>query len=122
MFCTTSSTWKFVVVLGLSVAVPELSFSLGADVQIQGCREKNCSYHVCVFLVNKFSTNATSKHQFLSQLAPRVILLHRHISSMVNRLLYVGAVLRARIKTGYAVPGVPLFVHTHVTTHLVGPF
>jgi hypothetical protein len=50
MFCTTSSTWKFVVVLGLSVAVPELSFSLGADVQIQGCRGKKLQLpRLCVF-------------------------------------------------------------------------
>jgi hypothetical protein len=41
-----------------------LSFSLGSKQGIRCCRGKNCSYHVCVFLVYKFSTFATWKHQF----------------------------------------------------------
>jgi hypothetical protein len=63
----------------------KLSFSLGANVQIQRCRKKNCSYHVCVFLVYEFSTNATWKHQFLSRLALRVVSLGTFFL-LVNRL------------------------------------
>jgi hypothetical protein len=96
-----------------------VSFSLGAKQGIRGCWKKKLQLQVQVprlsFLtIEKFSTNATWKHQLLGLLARLVIIISLDtVFSLVNRLA-TGAPYCAPVEKEDTMYLAILFVYTHM--------